>query len=189
MKAFNRILLVAFFAVSILAAPGWAQSNTEAKTQPRTQTAEKKAAPSSATSVENKNVKAYIDLLRENVRQEKAEIMGSVMLLSAGDAAKFWPIYEEYDSELTKLNDQRVENIKEYARTYNQMTDEKADELIQNALSYQRQRADLLAKTYDKVKQALGGVTAARFAQVESQLLLIIDLQIDASLPIVGQSS
>ena len=149
----------------------------------------KKAAPSSATSVENKNVKAYIDLLRENVRQEKAEIMGSVMLLSAGDAAKFWPIYEEYDSELTKLNDQRVENIKEYARTYNQMTDEKADELIQNALSYQRQRADLLAKTYDKVKQALGGVTAARFAQVESQLLLIIDLQIDASLPIVGQSS
>jgi len=35
----------------------------------------------------------------------------------------------------------------------------------------------------------LGGVTAARFIQIEDQLLLIIDLQIDSSLPIVGQSS
>ena len=190
MKALHRTWLAVPFVLSILAAPlGRAQSNTEAKTKPKTQPIEKKAAPSSATNAENKNVKAYIDLLRENVRQEKAEIMGSVMVLSASDAAKFWPIYEEYDSELTKLNDQRVENIKEYARTYNQMTDEKADELVQKALTYQKQRSDLLANTYDKVKQALGAVTAARFAQIENQLLDIIDLQISSSLPIVGQSS
>jgi NAD-dependent DNA ligase len=115
--------------------------------------------------------------------------MGAVMVLSAEDAAKFWPIYSEYDTELTKLNDQRVENIKEYARIYKEMTDEKADELIQRALAYQKQRVELLAKTYDRVKQAVGAVTAARFAQVEHQLLLIIDLQIDSSLPIVGQGS
>lgn len=39
------------------------------------------------------------------------------MLLSAADATKFWPIYGEYDAELTQLNDQRAQNIKEYART------------------------------------------------------------------------
>jgi hypothetical protein len=69
------------------------------------------------------------------------------------------------------------------------MTDEKADELIQKSLANQKQRADLLATTYDRVKQAVGAVTAARFAQVEHQLLLIIDLQIASSLPVVGQSS
>jgi hypothetical protein len=111
------------------------------------------------------------------------------MVLSAQDAAKFWPIYSDYDAQLTKLNDQRVENIKEYARAYDQMTDDKADELIQKSLAYQKERAALLAQTYDKVKQALGAVTAARFAMVEHQLLLIIDLQIDSSLPIVGQGS
>lgn len=71
------------------------------------------------------------------------------------------------------------------ARSYNQMTDEKADELIQKSLSYQKERAELLAQTYNKVKQALGAITAARFAQVEHQLLLIIDLQIASSLPVV----
>ena len=132
-------------------------------------------------------MQVYLDLLRKDVRQEKAEIMGAVMVLSADDATKFWPIYSDYDAELTKLNDQRVENIKEYARVYNQMTDEKADELIQKSLAYQKQRAELLAKTYDRVKQAIGAITAARFAQVEHQLLLIIDLQIASSLPVVGQ--
>ena len=69
------------------------------------------------------------------------------------------------------------------------MTDEKADELIKKAMAYQKERSELLARAYERVKQALGAVTAARFAQVENQLLLIIDLQIVSSLPIVSHSS
>jgi hypothetical protein len=144
-------------------------------------------AVSSEADAQKKNVQAYIDLLRKNVREQKSEIMGAIMVLSADDAAKFWPIYSEYDAQLTKLNDQRVENIKEYARGYDQMNDEKADELIQKSLAFQKQRTELLAKTYERVKQAVGAITAARFAQVEHQLLLIIDLQIASSLPVVGQ--
>ncbi len=144
---------------------------------------------SQPTTADNKNIQAYIELLRSDVRQQKAENLGAVMQLSAADAAKFWPIYNEYDAELTKLNDLKVANIQEYARTYDQMTDEKADELVQKALAYRRQRSELLAKYYVRVKGKLGAITAARFLQVEDQLLLIIDLQIDSALPIVGHGS
>jgi hypothetical protein len=147
------------------------------------------SAQPSASATQKKNIQAYIDLMRANVRDQKAEIMGSVMELNAADAAKFWPIYSEYDIELSKVNDLRVANIKDYAANYSQMTDAKADELIQNALNYRKQRSELLAKYYGRVKEALGAVTAARFAQVEDQLLLIIDLQIASSLPIVGEGS
>jgi hypothetical protein len=146
--------------------------------------------PASASAdSDSQNIQAYVDLLRADVRQQKAEMVGAVMQLSAADAAKFWPIYEQYDAELAKLNDLRIANIKEYASTYDQMTDAKADELMQKAMSYRKQRAELLAKYYELVKQALGGIEAARFVQVEDQLLLIIDLQIDSSLPVVGQGS
>jgi hypothetical protein len=137
----------------------------------------------------SQNIKAYTDLLRSDVRQQKAEMVGQVMQLSAGDAAKFWPIYNEYDAQLNKLNDLRVANIQEYANSYDQMTDEKADELIHKALAFRKQRSELLATYYERVKNVLGGITAARFIQVEDQLLLIIDLQIDSALPVVGQSS
>jgi hypothetical protein len=125
--------------------------------------------------------------LRSDVRHQKAEIMGAVMQLDVDQAAKFWPIYSEYNAELTNLNNLRLANIDEYARTYDQMTDPKADELIQNAMNYRKQRSDLLAKYYDRVKASLGPIEAARFVQIEDQLLTIIDLQIASALPIAHQ--
>src|SRR3981189_2111940 len=182
MKFVNRLLLAILFSQCVIAAyPARAQSQTQKSTS--------NAAASDESAAQQKNMQAYIDLLRKDVRQEKAEIMGAVMVLSADDAAKFWPIYSEYDAELTKLNDLRVANIREYARNYDQMTDAKADELIQNALSYRKQRAELLTKYYGRVKGALGAVQAARFLQIEDQLLLIIDLQIESDLPVIGQTS
>lgn len=145
------------------------------------------AAQQSGTAAEKKNIQAYIELIRSDVRQEKSQLMGVVMQLDAADAAKFWPLYSEYDAELTKVNDLRSNNIQEYARTYTQMTDAKADELIKTALDYQRQRSELLGRYFERVKQELGAITAARFVQIEHQLLLIIDLQIASSLPIVGE--
>ena len=181
MKFLSLILLA---TVSMLAVVTAAPNRVQTKTQ----NVEGKASASLQNDPAT-NVQAYIDLLHSDVRQQKAEFMGSVMLLSAQDAAKFWPIYSDYDAQLAKLNEQRIGIIKEYAQSYNQMTDAKADELIQKSLAYQKQRSELLVQTYDKVKEALGAVTAARFAMVEHQLLLLIDLQIDSSLPVVGQGS
>ena len=178
MKFSNRMLPAAVFVLAMIVP-------TATSPQTKAQKAESKTATSPELATQKENIQAYIDLLRHDVRQQKAEMMGAVMVLSAEDAAKFWPIYSEYDAQLTKLNDQRIENIKEYARSYVEMTNEKADELIQKSLTYQKQRGELLAETYGKVKQALGAVTAARFMQVEHQLLLVIDLQITSSLPIV----
>ena len=143
-----------------------------AQVTPQSPGTKSQTAQSSASATQKKNMQEYIELLRANVRDQKSEIMGSVMELNAQDAAKFWPIYSEYDAELSKVNDLRIANIKEYAANYSQMTDDKADELIQNALNYQKQRAELLAKYYQLMKQPLGAITAARFLQVENQLLL-----------------
>ena len=157
-----------------------------AQVKPQSQGTKDQSAPSAMTDAQKKNIQAYVDLMRADVRDQKAEIMGSMMELNIDDAAKFWPIYSEYDAELTKVNNLRVQNITDYAENYSQMTDEKADQLVQSALDYQKQRGELLAKYYGRMKDALGAITAARFLMVEHQLLLIIDLQIASSLPIVG---
>jgi glutamyl/glutaminyl-tRNA synthetase len=181
MKFRNSILLLAISVfVLLVARPARAQSDTQ---QPATP-----PPASSQAATKKQNTDAYIALMRRDVRQEKAEIMGATLALNAQDAAKFWPIYSDYDTALAKLNDQRIANIKDYAQHFNNITDEEADRLIQNGMSYHKQRAELLAKTYEQVKQALGGLTAARFVMVEQQILTIIDLQILSSLPIAGQS-
>ena len=170
------------------------QTQEKTQTQQRTGTQERTLARNTAPRANpepvtdsQKNIQEYIELLRSDVRQDKAQIMGAMMRLDIDGSAKFWPIYSEYDDELTKINDLRRDNILEYARSYTRMTDQKADELIKQALDYQKQRSDLFEKYYDRIKQTLGATTAARFAQIENQLLSIIDLQAEAALPIVGE--
>ena len=162
-------------------ASGLALAQSQPVARPTTQ-----PAPSAQSSPQQQNVKEYITLLRKDVRSQKFAVMNDVMQLDLDQSAKFWPIYRDYDAEAAKINDLRVANIQEYARTYSQLTDAQADALIQKALSYQKQRTDLLAKYYDRMKQSVGAVTAARFVQVENQLLQIIDLQIESSLPLSG---
>ncbi len=131
------------------------------------------------------NIQAYVDLLRSDVREQKVQVLSQVMAFSPGDASKFWPIYNEYDAELTKLKDRRVEFVKEYVENYGILTDEQADEMVYGLLDVLVERTGLLRKYYDRVKEALDPITAARFVQVESQLLKLVDLQIMSSLPAV----
>jgi hypothetical protein len=168
----------AIFAFLVSASAGLGQDNA------RPQKASAK--PAAATTPQDQNLREYITLLRADVLSQKYSVMSRVMQLDPDQATKFWPIYRDYDAELAKVNDLRVANIQEYAHSYDHLTDENADELVRNAMDYQRQRDDLLVKYYERMKQELGAVTAARFVQVEHQLLLIIDLQIASSLPVAG---
>jgi hypothetical protein len=146
--------------------------------------AAKPAKTTSATTRQN-NINEYIKLMRQDVRREKSRVVGTAMELSQDEAAKFWPIYKEYDAQLTKLNDVRVGNITAYAQNYANMTDNKADEIVNGAIAYHRKRTDLLANTYDKMRAALGSGKGARFVQVESAMLNLIDLNIQSELPLI----
>ena len=144
-------------------------------------------APQSGTDPQNqtKNLSEYAELLRSDVRAQKVAIITEIMEFSDSDAAKFWPIYRAYDGEMSKLGDERVALIDEYAKSFENMTDQIADGLATKAIDLDGRRRAAMAKCYDNVKKALGAKTAMRFLQVEHQLLLLIDLQIASSLPIV----
>jgi hypothetical protein len=130
------------------------------------------------------NLSAYTELLRSDVRAQKIAILTEVMGFTDKEDEAFWPIYREYDLEMSKLGDQRVALIAEYAKHYANLTDAVADELATKALDLEAARQAVKRKYYDRIKSAIAPITAARFLQVEQQLLLLIDLQILSSLPI-----
>ena len=130
------------------------------------------------------NLSAYAELLRSDVRAQKVAILTEVMGFTEAEDAAFWPIYREYDLEMAKLGDERVAMIEEYARSYSQITDAIAETLASKALDLESRRQAALARCFERVKKALSPRTALRFLQVEHQLLLIVDLQIAAALPV-----
>jgi hypothetical protein len=144
-------------------------------------------APATVTPAETRetNMRAYAELLRSDIRAQKVAIITEVMQFSEDEDAKFWPVYREYETQLAKINDDRFAGIKEYAAAYTKITDDIADRLAKLALDLEARRHALKVQFYDRFKSALSPKTAARFLQVENQILLLLDLQIAASLPVV----
>lgn len=131
------------------------------------------------------NLRAYTELLRSDIRAQKVAIITELMQFTEKENDAFWPVYRGYEGELSKINDDRLALINEYAGVYTKLTDAVADRLARRALDLEAQRHALKVKYYDRFTSVLSPKTAARFLQVENQILLLLDLQIAASLPIV----
>ena len=143
------------------------------------------ATPTPSEEARELNLRSYVELLRSDVRSETVAIMTGMMQFTDAEDAKFWPIYRQFEADLAKINDDRMALIKEYADQYETMTDPIADRLAQGALELEARRHALKVSYYARVKEALSPKTAARFLQVENQILLLLDLQIAAALPVV----
>ena len=148
--------------------------------------AAQQAAPAAPANVEarERNLHAYIELLRSDLRTKKIALITEVMQFTEDEDAAFWPVYRGYEFELGRLTDDRLRLIERYAEVYNNLTDATADELVVKMLDLEARRNALKEKYYGKLKAALPARTAARVIQVENQIQLLVDLQIAASLPI-----
>ncbi len=59
-------------------------------------------------------VKAYVDMMRKDIRKDAQAIVDAAMDLEAGDKAKFWGVYKNYQDEMKAVWDSRLANIKKY---------------------------------------------------------------------------
>jgi hypothetical protein len=177
-------------AILTLALAAGAQSALAQATKPTGSTGTKPATKpamgpaSAADETRDTNLRAYTELLRSDLRSQHVAIITEVMGFTEAEDAKFWPVYREYEADLAKINDDRMALIKDYAANYEKLTDDVADKLARRALDLEAKRGALKSTYYDKFKTALSPKTAARFIQVENQILLLLDLQIAASLPL-----
>ena len=130
-------------------------------------------------------IKAYVNMLRKDVRGEWQSIVDQAMGLDAADKAKFWGVYEGYQKEMTALWDRRLANIKLYAQNFDKMTDPIADKIAAAAMANEQDNVAIRSKYYVQMKAALGSKAAGRFWQVETMLGQLIGLQLGAELPLM----
>ena len=126
-----------------------------------------------------------IELIRSDIEKEKVAIIGAPMNFNSQEAGKFWSIYEGYEAELAKVGDQRVALLKDYADNFESMTDDKAKELAEKAMAFEKQRMKLKHTCFEKLSSEVSPIIAARFLQVENQLNLLLDLQLAEEIPLI----
>jgi len=126
-----------------------------------------------------------IELIKSDVKTNRKAIITESMAFTETESKAFWPVYNEFEIEMEKLANKRIQNIKDYADNYDNMTNEKADQLMKTAFDFQQSRQKLNESYYKKFAKALTPITAAKYMMIENQIQLLIDVSIASELPIV----
>jgi hypothetical protein len=131
------------------------------------------------------DVDAGIQMLRDEVKQDRREIVKHAMLLTQSESATFWPLYDEYRAQAHKLGDRRLKVIKDFAANQNSMSEDEAAHLTEESLSIQEDAVSLRQDYVKKMSKVLSARTVARFFQIDSKIDAVIDAELAANIPLI----
>jgi len=167
-------VFVMMLAVSMAGVPMFAQAASSAQ-----------ALPGASAPPPSANLDKDIQLLREDVRSQKKQLVAANMPLTADEATKFWPVYDQYAADSAKIGDSRVALIKEYAANYNTMTDAQANDLMKRASAIDQGFNALRSSYVPKFEKVISAKKTALWFQLDRRLDLLINLQLAANIPVV----
>ena len=141
--------------------------------------------PPASTPTAGQTSESDVQLMREDIRSDRKQIVAANLPLTATEATKFWPVYDQYMADTTKINDGRFELIKEYAQTRDTMTDAQANSLTKRWLAFDGDANDLRLKYVPQFEKVISPKKTAMFFQIDHRLDMLIQLQLASQIPLV----
>lgn len=128
-----------------------------------------------------------LETVHEQLKADKKVIVGKYMTLTGSEAKAFWPVYEEYQSDLQKIDQRLVDLLQSYATDYrsNSLTDEKAQRLLDEWIAIENDDAKRRASYVPKVLKALPPKKAARYLQIENEYRILLRYDLAVVVPLV----
>jgi hypothetical protein len=127
---------------------------------------------------------AAIAQLRKDAAAGKNDLINANMSFTADEAAAFWPLYKAYEAKRNAIGDERVALIKDYAASYDTLTDEKAKELVTRAWAIEDKVSAARKAFLQELQKTMPAKRVARYAQVENRIEMLINLQLAAGIPL-----
>ena len=129
------------------------------------------AAPAAfAQAAPERGSPAAVDAVRQAAKDDRRGLVERNMQLSAPEAAKFWPLYDNYMRDLEGITKRQNRAVLDYVNQESSMSDANANRLVNELIGADADENKLRKKTYEKMRGAIGARKAARFLQIENKI-------------------
>jgi hypothetical protein len=128
-----------------------------------------------------------MDLLRKDLRSKRKQLIAANLKLTETEAAKFWPVYDQYIVELITINDRKFSLMQEYADNWGKLTNEQSLLFTRNWLDIDIAIAQLRQKYVPMVAKVLEGRKTATFFQLDRRIAMMMDLQVSSQMPLMQE--
>jgi len=126
-----------------------------------------------------------IQMMRKDIRSQRKQIIAANMKLTDLEAEKFWPVYEQYVTELVSINGKKYALVKQYVETRGVLTDAEAETAVNQWVGVDQSVAELRKRYIPIFRKVLSPKNTALYYQIDRRVQLMIDLQLATSLPMV----
>ena len=127
-----------------------------------------------------------MQILREKIKADKKLVVATNMELTESEAKGFWPIYEQYQKDLQKINQRIVSLVDSYADDFKskKLTDDKAKKLIDEAMAIEQAEVNLKSTYAPKLAKALPIMKVARYLQIENKIRTVVKYDLAQGVPL-----
>jgi hypothetical protein len=128
-----------------------------------------------------------LEITHEKLKADKKLIVTKYMELTEAEAKNFWPVYEDYQKDLQKINERLLNMLQSYAAGYRDksLTDEKAKQLLDEWIAIDNDDAKRRASYVPKVMKVLPPKKAARYLQIENEYRILLKYDLAVTVPLV----
>lgn len=109
-------------------------------------------------------------IILSQIRTDKRAVYAQAMQLTDEESRAFWPVYDEYEAKLKKIDDRFIQLVNDYAAKYSTMTDADAQQMLVAKMKLDRERMDLQQAYTKKIAKVVPAIKGLRYAQVESRI-------------------
>lgn len=128
-----------------------------------------------------------MEILLQKVKADKKLLVANNMGLTEEEGKHFWPLYDEYQKELDRINHHLGSTIKEYADAYNKgpLSDAEAKKLMDQAISVEEEEAKLKRTYAEKIGKVLPAAKTARYIQIENKIRSLLKAELAQDIPLI----
>jgi len=128
-----------------------------------------------------------MQILRDKIKADKKLVVAENMELTESEAKNFWPIYDDYQKELQKINRRLIKLLESYADDMHKksLTDDKAKKLIDEANAIEQAEVNIKSTFAPKLSKALPTIKVARYLQIENKIRAIVRYELAQGVPLM----
>lgn len=109
-------------------------------------------------------------ILLKQVMTDRKAVYANNLNLTEAESAKFWPIYDEYEAKVKKVNDRFLANLNRFVENYETLSESDAAAVLKEKMAIEKERELLKQQYTGKVAKVLPPKKALRYAQIETRV-------------------
>jgi DNA repair photolyase len=139
------------------------------------------SAPLFAQSGDDTDLTQVVNL----IRAEKRTVVAENLELTKEESRVFWPLYEEFQEALGTIINRSTKFIREYAREYKNLSDEKAEIMIAEFFDIESKKLELKKNYVKKLRQVLPPKKVMRYFQMENKMEAGYNHELAVNIPLI----